>query len=116
LSLLKQDACAELLPLCAKEGIATMPYQVLQSGLLTGKYAGGTVPKDSRAGEKPEWLKVDAGTLATLENLGAGAKRHGRTLRQHALLWALDQRSVVSLIVGVKSIEQLETLWEAVQL
>lgn len=114
LSLIKQEAVAELLPLCAKEGIATVPYQVLQAGLLTGKYAGGRVPPGSRAAEKADWLKVDAATWGKLEGFEAEAQRRGLTLTQHALRWALAQPSVVSLTSGVKSIEQLEALWSAI--
>jgi aryl-alcohol dehydrogenase-like predicted oxidoreductase len=43
-SLLKPDVEKDLLPLCAKEGIAVACYQVFQGGLLTGKYHRGQEP------------------------------------------------------------------------
>ena len=47
------------MPLCASEGIGVVPYQVLQGGLLTGKYAASSPPpSDSRAAEKPEWIPL----------------------------------------------------------
>ncbi len=115
LSLLKQDACAELLPLCAKEGIATVPYQVLQNGLLTGKYAGHRIPSNSRAAEKSDWLKLDENTFAALDRLEKEAGDRRMSLMQYAMRWALEQPSVNSLIVGVKEIRQLESLCEAVR-
>jgi aryl-alcohol dehydrogenase-like predicted oxidoreductase len=48
--------------------------------------------------------------------VGRPVKRlEGRTLLQHALLALLEQPAVVSLIVGVKHIEQLEGLIAAVR-
>ncbi|HIG57337.1 MAG TPA: hypothetical protein EYQ18_25750 [Candidatus Handelsmanbacteria bacterium] len=42
-------------PLCRKEGIAVVSYQVLQGGLLTGKYTDPDAPPEgSRAVENPE--------------------------------------------------------------
>ena len=49
LSLLKQEALEELLPLCRRENIAVIPYQIYQGGLLTGKYRRGeAMPAGSR--------------------------------------------------------------------
>src|SRR6185437_1518028 len=44
LGLLKPELTADLLPLCAREKIAVIPYNVLQGGLLTGKYRRGQPP------------------------------------------------------------------------
>lgn len=43
LSLLRSELTADLLPLCVKEKIMVVPYQVLQGGLLTGS-TGATNP------------------------------------------------------------------------
>src|SRR5207244_10476386 len=57
LSLLKQDILQDLLPLCAREKIAVAPYNVLQGGLLSGKYRRGQpLPVDSRKAEKENWV------------------------------------------------------------
>ena len=37
-SLLKREIESDILPLCQREQIAVVPYQVLQGGVLTGKY------------------------------------------------------------------------------
>lgn len=116
-SLLKRDIEAEILPLCQREQIAVLPYQVLQGGLLTNKYQRGeAVPGDSRQAEKPEWtMALTSEMFDKLEQIEADAKLQGRTLLQHALKSLLAQPMVMSLVVGVKRISQLETLIAAVE-
>ena len=56
--MLNTGALEELLPLCEKEGVGVVPYQLLQGGMLTGKYRRGQeAPAGSRLAEKPEWMK-----------------------------------------------------------
>ena len=109
--MLKREIEAELLPLCARESLAVIPYQVLQGGLLTGKYAAATVPSDSRLAARPDWLgRVDDALLAKLADLTADAKAKGRTLIAHALLELLAAPAVTSLIVGATRPQQLRDL------
>ena len=110
-SLLKRDVEAELLPLCAREPLAVIPYQVLQGGLLTGKYGAAMVPSDSRLAARPEWLgRVDEALFATLAELTTEANARGRTLIAHALLELLAAPAVTSLIVGATRPQQLRDL------
>lgn len=116
-SLLKTDIEAEVLPLCQKENIAVFPYQVLQGGMLTGKYRRGEgAPAGSRQNEKPEWtMPLTDETFDKLDAIEAEAKKRGRTLMQHALKRLLEKPMVLSLILGVKSISQMETLLSAIE-
>ena len=116
-SLLKTDIEAEVLPLCQKEGIAVFPYQVLQGGMLTGKYRRGeSAPAGSRQTEKPEWtMPLNDETFDKLDAIEAEAKKRGRTLLQHALKRLLEKPMVLSLILGVKSIPQMEMLINAMK-
>jgi L-glyceraldehyde 3-phosphate reductase len=116
-SLLKRDIEAEILPLCQREQIAVLPYQVLQGGLLTDKYQrGAEVPKDSRQVEKPEWtMALTSDMFDQLEQIKADAQKQGRTLLQHALKSLLETPAIFSLVVGVKTIPQLERLIAAVE-
>lgn len=116
-SLLKTDIEAEVLPLCQKESIAVFPYQVLQGGMLTGKYRRGeSAPAGSRQTEKPEWtMPLNDETFDKLDAIEAEAKKRGRTLLQHALKRLLEKPMVLSLILGVKSIPQMETLIHAMK-
>jgi len=45
-----------------------------------------------------------------LEKIEASAKAKGRTLIQHALVSVLENPTVVSMVIGVRSIDQLESL------
>jgi aryl-alcohol dehydrogenase-like predicted oxidoreductase len=111
-SLLKRDIEKDVLPLCQREQIAVLPYQVLQGGLLTDKYQrGAEVPKDSRQVEKPEWtMALTDEMFNQLEQIKAEAQKQGRGLLEHALKSLLETPAVLSLVVGVKTIPQLEKL------
>ena len=110
LSLLKPELVSDLLPLCAREQIAVVPYQILQGGLLTGKYRRNQpVPSDSRKAEKEAWVwPLDDDLFDRLESFEGQAKQSGKNLMQYSISWALEQPAVVSAIVGVKRIEQLD--------
>jgi aryl-alcohol dehydrogenase-like predicted oxidoreductase len=115
-SYLKRDIEKDLLPLCQQERISVIPYQVLQGGLLTGKYhRNEPIPANSRQLEKPEWtMPLDDKMFDTLENIEKEGKALGRSLLQHALLSLLEKPMVVSLIVGIKNEAQLDNLVQAV--
>jgi len=116
MSMLKQDICADLLPLCAREGIGVSPYQILQGGLLTGKYRRGqAVPLNSRKAEKDGWVWELTGELFDkLEAIESEAKAMGLTMTQHAIRWALQQAAVVSVVIGVKRIDQIDEAVKAI--
>lgn len=111
LSLLKQEALVDLLPLCEKERIGVAPYQVLQGGLLTGKYQRGMpLPKDSRKAEKDSWVWQLTGELFDrLEAIEKQASQAGFTMTKYAFRWVLQQPAVVSAILGVKRTGQIDT-------
>ena len=114
-SLLKRDIERDLLPLCVKEGLGIVPYQVLQGGALSGKYRrGAPAPEGSRQREKPEWtIELSDANFTILESLEAEARSRGRSLMEHALRSLLEMPGVVSLVVGAKRPEQLAELIEA---
>ncbi len=115
LSLLKPEVAADLLPLCAREGIAAVPFQVLQAGLLTGKYRrGAPPPANSRKAEKDAWVQaLDGPLFDRIERFEADAAAQGLTLTQFAVRWALRQPAVVSAIIGVKTALQIDQAVEA---
>ena len=110
LSLLNTGALETLLPLCEKESIGVIPYQVLQGGILTGKYrVGQQPPAGSRAAEKPDWMKpMTDEVYHTLACVAAEAKAAGQTMTQYALSWALRQPAVRCVLLGVKRESQLD--------
>ena len=110
ISLLKQDVCSDLLPLCAKEEIGAVPYQVLQGGLLTGKYKRGEpVPADSRKADMDGWVQdLDDELFDKLDEIQGQADDAGQSMTQYAIRWALDQPAVVSVIIGVRRDSQVD--------
>jgi aryl-alcohol dehydrogenase-like predicted oxidoreductase len=115
-SLLKRGIESELLPLCVKEQIAVAPYQVLQAGLLTGKYRRGQPPPEgSRKAEHSAWVgDLTDAFFDRLEGEEAEASSRGQTILEYALGWTLEHPGVVSAVVGVKRIEQLAEMMATV--
>ena len=109
LSLLKQEALEDFLPLCRKEDIAAVPYQVLQGGLLTGKYRRGTAaPAGTRAGDG-KWIReIDDAVFDRLDEIEKAAADSGRSMTHYALGWALAQPAVLSVLVGIRSAAQID--------
>lgn len=110
LSLLNTNALETLLPYCQREGISVVPYQVLQGGILTGKYKrGAPAPTGSRAAEMPSWVgELDSSLYDKLEEFERNAAGRGLSMTQYALAWALSQPAVVSALVGVKNEKQID--------
>ena len=110
LSLLNTGALADMLPLCAEQGIGVIPYQILQGGMLTGKYRRGqAAPAGSRLAEKPEWMKPFTDEVYNvIEHSAEMAAARGISMTQYAIQWALEQPAVVSTLVGVKREAQID--------
>ncbi|MCY2966582.1 MAG: aldo/keto reductase [Planctomycetota bacterium] len=102
---------------CQKRNVGVTPYQSLQGGLLTGKYRRGTAaPTDSRLAEKPEWMwPMNEGLFDKLEAVEKLAAEVETTPARYALAWTLTQPAMSSLIVGVKSVAQIDDALAAVQ-
>ncbi len=117
LSLLNRAALDDMLPLCEKENIGVVPYQVLQGGVLTGKYKrGAAAPEGSRLAEKPEWLKPFTDEVYNvLAECERAAEAAGVSMTQYALRWALAQPAVVSALIGVKRTEQIDEAAKAAE-
>lgn len=110
-SLAQRDADASLLPMLGAYGMGFMGYSPLANGLLTGKYAGGAVPEDSRMGKN---LWGTAGRYLTepklrlADALGTFAKERGHSLIELAFAWQLSNPLVCSVIAGATRSEQIE--------
>lgn len=92
-------------PIC----LGTMTFG---SGLLTGKYhRGEPAPADSRKAEAANWVPDMTDDLFDrIEQLEIEARCKGRKLFEHAILAVLKTSAVVSAVLGVKRIDQLETM------
>ena len=116
-SLLERSTEEAIMPLCEAEGLALIPYQGLQGGLLTGKYRRGMpLPAGSRKSEHADWVwELTDDLFDRLEALEDEADARGRSLTQHAILSILEKPTVVSVVVGAKRLEQVQAIWDFVQ-
>ena len=98
-----------LADVCAREGVACVPYWALATGFLTGKYrAGGEGDGSPRAGSARRYL--DARGLAVLAVLDDLAARHETTVAAVALAWLIAQPTVASAIASARTPAQLAEL------
>lgn len=117
-SILQRRIEAEVVPLCAREGVGQVVWSPLAQGVLTGKYRkGASPPADSRAASRKmggfvgHWLTDDV--LDAVERLRAVAEEAGMSMPQLALAWVLSEPNVASAIVGATRTAQLEENCEA---
>ena len=108
-SMLKRDFNIDL-EFCAKHQIGVTPYQILEGGLLTGKYKRGqAIPEGSRLNENPNWIrKPDDHMYDILEASEALAGEAGVPFSQYTVAWTLSQQAMTSMVLGVKNLKQLE--------
>jgi aryl-alcohol dehydrogenase-like predicted oxidoreductase len=112
-SILQRRIEAEVLPLCAAEGVGQVVWSPLAQGVLTGKYRRGEPPPpDSRAASRQmgtfvgRWLGDEV--LDAVERLLVVADEAGMSLAQLALAWVLRQPDVASAIIGATRPAQVE--------
>jgi aryl-alcohol dehydrogenase-like predicted oxidoreductase len=111
-SILRRRIEAEVLPLCAREGVGQVVWSPLAQGVLTGKYRSGERPPgDSRAASRQmggmmgDWLRDQV--LDAVERLRGVAAEAGLTMTELALAWVLSEPNVSSAIVGASRPEQV---------
>jgi aryl-alcohol dehydrogenase-like predicted oxidoreductase len=107
-SLLHRDPEAEVLPECAREGLAFLPFFPLASGLLTGKYRRGQpLPEGTRLAKKSASSFLNDRNLDIAEELIHFAAFRGHSLLELAFSWLLSHGPVASVIAGATSPEQV---------
>jgi aryl-alcohol dehydrogenase-like predicted oxidoreductase len=115
-NLLAREIEWEIVPACLAEGLGLLPWSPLGGGWLTGKYRRDQRPTGAtRLGENPErgveaydrrsraektWSVIDAMTEI------AGAR--GVPMAHVALAWLVDRPGVTSVILGARTLEQLD--------
>jgi aryl-alcohol dehydrogenase-like predicted oxidoreductase len=111
-SLVQREPEAEVIPACERLGITFIPYFPLASGLLTGKYKRNeAAPEGSRLaawGDRAGAFLSDE-RFDLVERLDDYAREHGHTLHELALSWLAAQPTVVSVIAGATSPEQVRS-------
>jgi L-glyceraldehyde 3-phosphate reductase len=98
-----------LLNVLDKEGIGCIAFSPLAQGLLTDKYIKG-IPTDSRAAKPHGFLQrkeVTAEVIRKIKRLNEIAKKRGQSLAQMALAWLLKDPRVTSVLIGARTVKQL---------
>ena len=111
-SLLHRELEAEVIPSAVDHGLGMVCFSPLGGGLLTGKYKGMTQPAEgTRLAFRTQ---VDGPRfwhprgLKTAEILGRIAEDSGISKIKLAIAWPLGRKFVSSVIIGVKTVAQLE--------
>jgi aryl-alcohol dehydrogenase-like predicted oxidoreductase len=105
----------EIEPVVTEFGVGVVPYFALASGFLTGKYK----TKEDAKGAKREALVgkyFDARGERILKALAEVATEAKATQAAVAISWLLARPSVTAPIASATSVEQLESLFAAVEL
>lgn len=102
----------DLLPHLAYGRAGLIAFCPLASGLLSGRYADGDVPADSRTAREWAGYFVTGTTqqqrATVLQGLAKLATARGQSFAQFALAWVLRLPQVASALMGASSVAQLE--------
>ncbi len=117
-SLLVRGIEADVLPVCERYGMGVLSWSPLAGGWLSGGYrTGHELPQSSRAERIPQRfdmsLPANQRKLEAADALGALADGAGLTMIQMALAFVTAHRAVTSAIIGPRTMEQLESQLEA---
>ena len=111
-NLLDRACEAGQLPAVKAQGTGSIVFSPLAQGMLTGKYLNTTaLPAGSRA-ERSDSIFLDAAKVAAdaerVARLHAVAEKAGIPLTQLALRWLLQRGEVTSVLIGARTVAQLE--------
>ena len=111
-NIVNRDPEVELLPFCEKYGVGVVPYSPLARGVLAGKYLSGKKPPaGSRAARKDRRIlqtELREESYEVAQKLKPLADAHGKTLTQFSLAWVLANPTITSVIIGPRTMAQLE--------
>lgn len=104
---LQPVAAEEVLPFCERHGLGVLARVPLAKGFLSGNYEPGTkFPEgDTRALYSDDFNNEQ---LELVEQIKGKELPSGQNMAQWALAWCLKHPAVSAVVVGSKSIQQLE--------
>jgi aryl-alcohol dehydrogenase-like predicted oxidoreductase len=118
-SLLERGDEAEMLPLCADQGLGYTPFSPLAGGWLTGKYSSAEdFPPGSRMTLRPEPYArfLDEATFGGLRRLAGFAADRGTDTATISLAWLLANPLVTAPVLGPRRPEHLEAARRALEI
>jgi aryl-alcohol dehydrogenase-like predicted oxidoreductase len=113
-SILVRGVEADVLPTCARHGMAVMSYSPLAGGWLSGRWRKeGGQQASSRASRPPERSDLanpyNQRKLDAVEELAQLADQAGLTLIQLAIAFAKSHPAITCPLIGPRTMEQLQT-------
>ena len=115
-NLLVRDIELEIVPACRDVQMGLLPWSPLGGGWLTGKYKRDTAPTGAtRLGENPNRGQESYGprnaserTWKIIEAVEKIAAHRHVSMAEVALAWVSERPAVTSVILGARTVEQLE--------
>lgn len=110
-SLAVRDAEREMIPACRTFGLGVLVWSPLARGFLSGKYQRGQKPPPGTRLEswQDSYKAFDNDRMWSLiDTIGRIAGRHQATHAAVSLAWLLTRPEVSSVIVGARTVAQLE--------
>jgi aryl-alcohol dehydrogenase-like predicted oxidoreductase len=116
-SIAGRDLERDLVPMLTAEQLGLMVWSPLAGGLLSGKFGpGSNNPQDARR-TNFDFPPVDRDRAwKCVEVMREVGEAHGASVARVALAWLLAKPAVMSIIIGAKTMEQLDDNLAAVDL
>ena len=109
-NLAKRQAEVELLPMAQALGVAVIPYSPLGGGLFSGKYGVGRAPAAGRLISNPMYQVRygDPRVYEIADGVASIAAELGVPPAALAVAWVASHPAVTSVMLGARSVEQLD--------
>jgi aryl-alcohol dehydrogenase-like predicted oxidoreductase len=99
----------EIIPLVEDQGLGVMVWSPLAGGFLSGKFTRDRKGDNDSRRTVFDFPPVDKErAYDIIDAMGPIAKAHGASVARIALAWLMQRRGVMSVIVGAKTIAQLD--------
>ena len=117
-NLIYREEEREMIPLCADQGVAVLPYSPLARGVLTGNRGRQGERRTARAGDDPlsDERYNSPSDFDVVDRLAEVAAARGAPSAQVALAWLLSRPAVTAPIVGATRLGHISDALAAVQL
>ncbi|CAG5121734.1 unnamed protein product [Candidula unifasciata] len=118
-SLVCRESELEPFQVCKAQGLGVLSWSPLKGGFLTGKVKRGVKPAEGRIGwvaddesrakeATPLWKQFDDKSFDVLDLVEAIAKKYSKSVPQVAIRWLLQKDVVSSVIIGARTLAQLD--------
>jgi aryl-alcohol dehydrogenase (NADP+) len=115
-NLLVREIEWEIVPAALENGLGLLPWSPLGGGWLTGKYSFDEEPSGAtRLGENPDrgvesWYRRSRNQRVrdVVDAVREIAEARGISMAQVSLAWLVDRPSITSVILGARTLEQLD--------